>query len=456
MRYYPRSLFWQIVWAHLATVIIAALALPLLVSYLLQSTGTRYQKRVLSHQAQAVARGLVADPGHGWHVNLDPTLGALYAAGYDGRAYAVVDRAGRALAVSRDVVGAAASAAPHGGRATFFRAGNVEGLSVPVRRGRTDLWIVMTQDMDNPEVVADDIVEAFLFRFLLCLLPVLLLLPIINALLIWRSTQAVLRVSRRAAQVDPTHLDIRLSSAQLPVEIVPLVDATNQALDRLEAAFRTQSEFIANVAHELRTPLSLLRLQIDGLDDPARKASLSASIQRISHVVSQLLDLAALEQLMIGADEMFDLAVVARDVVAALAPMVFEGQRTIALSGSEGPIMVAGRDTLMSLALTNLIDNATRHTPKGTHIEVVLGADGSVAVEDDGPGIAAADIGMLQTRFWRADHARSDSAGIGLSIVERIVSAHEGRLSAENRSTGGAILTIGLNRITRFPSVRLA
>jgi signal transduction histidine kinase len=86
----------------------------------------------------------------------------------------------------------------------------------------------------------------------------------------------------------------------------------------------------------------------------------------------------------------------------------------------------------------------------------VLGADGSVAVEDDGPGIAAADIGMLKTRFWLADHARSDSAGIGLSIVERIVSAHEGRLSAENRSAGGAILTIGLNRITRFPSVRLA
>jgi two-component system OmpR family sensor kinase len=442
MRIYPRSLFGQIAIAYLATMMVAALALPLVASLLLKDTAGSYQQQVLMRQAQSVARGL--SHRQDWRVDLSPTLRQLYATGYDGRAYSVIDRGGRPVISSRLQSVPVIAAAPRRSSPSFFSTGSIQGLSVPVRRGGSDLWIIVSQDMSDPGVVTDDIVTSFLYRFLLGLAPILLLLFLINAVLIRRSTQAVLRLSRRAAEVGPTRLDIRLASNNLPIEVAPLAEATNQALDRLETGFRVQAEFVANVAHELRTPLSLLQLQIDGLDDMAPKAALRATIERASHVVSQLLDLASLEQLAIRPDERFNLDTMVRETVETIAPMIFSHGRTIALSGSEEAHPVIGRELLISLALSNLIDNAARHSPSGTHIEVVVHSDGSVAVEDNGPGIANTDLDLLSRRFWRADHARSDSAGIGLSIVKRIVEAHGGRLNVANRPGGGAVFTIKL------------
>lgn len=439
---YPRSLFGQIIAAHVATMILAALTLPLVIVFLLHGTAERYQSKGLVRQAEAVRQGLGYDGG--WHVNLGRTLKQLYAAGYDGRAYAVVAADGRPVTASEASSAETVRIAPRQPSSRFFQTGSIQGLSLPVHRAGKDFWIVVSQDMNNPEVVTDDIVTSFLDRFLIWILPILLLLPLVNAALIWRSTQKVLQVSQRAADIGPTRLDVRLSSQQLPTEVAPLADATNLALDRLEAAFRTQGEFVANVAHELRTPLSALKIQIDEPDETIRRTTAHATIERASHVISQLLDLSSLEQLVIGPDEVFDLTELVRTTVETAAPAVFGGDRRIGLSGPGSAIFVMGRRHLISLALVNLIDNAMRHTPPGTHIEVVIGAEGWVAVEDDGPGVTATDIGSVGKRFWRADHSRSDSAGIGLSIVERIASAHGGRFQAANKPGRGASFTVRL------------
>jgi signal transduction histidine kinase len=106
--------------------------------------------------------------------------------------------------------------------------------------------------------------------------------------------------------------------------------------------------------------------------------------------------------------------------------------------------MVTGNAGLLTMALTNLIENALLHTPGGTAIEVALAPSGSVSVADDGPGIAQDDHGKLARRFWRADHRRSDGAGLGLSIVQRIVEVHRGRLETGASPLGGACFTLHL------------
>ena len=105
--------------------------------------------------------------------------------------------------------------------------------------------------------------------------------------------------------------------------------------------------------------------------------------------------------------------------------------------------MTANR-VLIGLALSNLVTNAFRHTPAGTTVGVAVDPDGSIAVTDDGPGITAHTPDQLTRRFWRADHARSDSAGLGLAIVDRVARVHGTVLTIGNRPGGGAVFSIRL------------
>jgi signal transduction histidine kinase len=434
---HPRSLFGQIMLVHIVTIAIVALALPMALSSMLRRTATSYQRDLLVRQASALEQRLSVDAA-GWHVRPNPTQDALYAAGQDGRAFAVIGADGRPSLSSAHSDPRLFDAAPRQPSTAFFHVGPLRALSRPIRIGAVPAWLIVSQDINDPEVVTDDVVREFLSRFLWLLLPVLALLPFANLALVRRSTQMVRKVSRQAAAIGPASLAVRLPAGALPSEVEPLAIATNNALDRLEQGFRTQSEFVANVAHELRTPLASLRLRLDAITDVDVAKGMNATLDRAAHVISQLLDLASLERLSIDPDERFELVAVARAAVEEAAPGIYAGGRTVELGGDADSLFVCGRPQLIILALANLIDNATRHTPPGTRIEVRVDKDGGVSVEDDGPGIAPASLHSVTQRFWRSDQSRSDSAGIGLSIVERILTAHHAALVVENRRQGGA------------------
>jgi signal transduction histidine kinase len=433
----PRSLFGQVALAHALTIILVALALSLAMSHMLRRTAASYQADLLRGQADELVAGLSAD-GQGWHLRLGRQQIALYAAGFDGRAYALLGDEGRVLLASpRSDPAIRAKALGHA-PAQLFSAGPVRGLTRPVERSGRHALLVVSQDNNDPQVVTDDVVRAFLSRLLWLLLPVLAALPLINLFVLRRSTQAVRALSIKAAGIGPANLDLRLPATLVPTEVAPLAIATNNALDRLQEGFRAQSEFVANVAHELRTPLASLRLRVDAIDNADQAAGMRATLDRAAHVVTQLLDLASLERLDIGEREQFDLAEAAQAIVAEAAPAIYDGGRSIELIGAEAPLRVSGRSPLIGLALTNLLDNAVRHTPAGTRISLRIEPTGEINVEDDGLGLAAASLAALVQRFWRADQSRSDSAGIGLSIVERILASHGATLVAENRAEGGA------------------
>ncbi|MEK7687810.1 MAG: HAMP domain-containing sensor histidine kinase, partial [Pseudomonadota bacterium] len=227
-------------------------------------------------------------------------------------------------------------------------------------------------------------------------------------------------------------------------EIVPLVHAVNQALERLEAGYRAQRDFTADMAHELRTPLAIMRARVDALDPGPAQEALRTDIVGMARTVGQVLDIAELESFVVGSDAKADLHAVCSDAVAFMAPLAVGLSKTIALTGAEGPVWVRGHADALFRAVRNLVENAIRHTPAGGQIEVEVMADGTVHVLDDGPGVPEADHEQVFRRFWRRDRAQADSRGLGLAIVARVAEAHGGTVGVENRPEGGAMFTLRL------------
>jgi signal transduction histidine kinase len=234
----------------------------------------------------------------------------------------------------------------------------------------------------------------------------------------------------------------------MPVEIAPLVHAVNQALDRLEAGFRAQRDFTADMAHELRTPLSIIRARVDSLDAGPVREQLRADIVNMTRTVNQVLDIAELESFLVATDARADLHEVCTDAVAFMAPLAVERGQNIALTGAQGPVWVHGHTEALFRAVRNLIENAIRHTPAGVSIEVEVTETGVVRVLDDGPGVPADDRESIFRRFWRRDRGKAESRGLGLAIVARVAEAHEGSVSVEDREGGGSIFTLRLRLAT--------
>ncbi len=447
MSVWPRSLTARILVVEVLAMLVVLVVVPTLVISILHQSVARYQNELLLTQARQIARSTTFTPD-AVRVALPPRVADAYSSAYDGRAYAVTDGAGRIVAVSRAAEDEPILHGPRQDGPRIFRTPPFVAASLPVRTAAGTYWIIVSQNEARPGVILDDVVDAFLWRCVLAIVAVLILLPLINSLFIRRLVIAIRRTSAHAAQIGPESLDRRLDAEDLPAEVLPLVQATNVLLDRVERGLRQQREFAGNVAHELRTPLATLQAQLDGVDDEAVRARLRETVVRLSYVIAQLADLSALETLDEERRTDFDLRDAAQDAVTELAPRIYAASDTVELRLPERPVPVRGEPTLVRLALGNLLSNATRHTPAGTCITVTVDDDGSVSVADDGPGVCEEARERAMHRFWRADRRRSDTAGLGLSIVQRILHVHGGRLDLHASPGGGAAFSM------HFPPVR--
>ena len=294
------------------------------------------------------------------------------------------------------------------------------------------------EDLANSDVLIDDIVDDFYRHVGWITLPILLLLLVIDIAIFRRALRPLRQASEIAQQITPARTDIRLPLQEIPSEVRPLVSAINKALDRLDEGFRLQREFTADAAHELRTPLSILRTRVETLDDPGVAKALHQDIEAMSRVVSQLLDIAELEAFAIDPSEVADLQAVTAEIAGFVAPLALEQGREIALLGTTAPVPVKGNAEMISRAIRNLAENAIRHTPKDTVVEFVVENSGTVTVRDHGPGISGEERELIFRRFWRRDRNGQGSSGLGLSIVQRIAELHGARIEVQNLVMGGA------------------
>ncbi len=270
------------------------------------------------------------------------------------------------------------------------------------------------------EVLADEVLDHMILPMSLTLIFVLgaTLLSVRSAL------RPVTAAAEQAEELDPLSPDARIEEAGMPREIAQLAGAVNRSYARTRELMAAQKLFTSAIAHEIRTPLAIIRLELERIDHPAARRA-TAELDELSHFAEQLVTLARLEALDRSGFQPVALDDLGRDIVGTMAPFVYSHGASIAFEGSDNPTL-PGNAALLKDAVRNLIENAVRHSGPGIAI---------VVRTDDGPGLSVSDdgTGFVPSRAGDAPghYKRAGGLGIGLEIVRRIAALHGGRLELE-------------------------
>lgn len=284
--------------------------------------------------------------------------------------------------------------------------------------------------------------------------PVLWLAPALMLAVGWLVRRTLAPVARVREQVAARSADdlAPLAGQDLPDEVRPLVQEFNGLLQRLGQAFEVQQRFVADAAHELRSPLAALRLQVQGLrragDAETRERALQrldAGIDRATRLVGQLMELARQQARQAeGAPAApLDLVALARTVIGEAVADAQVRSQDIGLSGLE-TALVTGHADALRLLLRNLVENAIKYAPAGGRIEVgvlVGEAPGRrvLVVEDSGPGIPEVERTRVLDRFYRLPDAPSTGSGLGLAIAQSVAQMHGSALRLDASPTLGGL-----------------
>jgi two-component system, OmpR family, sensor kinase len=280
------------------------------------------------------------------------------------------------------------------------------------------------------------------------LMPMLMLIPLLAVLVAWvlkRGLAPLHETSRRVSDRDASRLD-PLPTYNVPQELLPLVEQINALLERLEGTLDAQRRFLADAAHELRSPVAALALQVQLAEransSAARAAAfveLARGVERARRLVQQLMDFARLEPGVQSAPfQPVNVARLAREVVGGYAPRA-EGQDVDL--GAEAPVAAwtSGAEAELRSLLENLVDNALRYAPEGSAVTVSVrpqGATVELAVTDAGRGIPAPERERVFERFHRVAGDATRGTGLGLAIVKAIVERHQGSIALEDSQPG--------------------
>jgi signal transduction histidine kinase len=240
--------------------------------------------------------------------------------------------------------------------------------------------------------------------------------------------------ARAAAELDGSDLQRRLPEKGVVKELLPIVRSFNTALDRVSEAFERRRRFIADVAHELRTPLAVLNMHVEALPDASTKPDLQRTVFRLGQMVGQMLDA---ERLVLAGRkrEPVDLVQIARDAIAQVAPLAISNGYTPAFASETESVIIEGDPHAIARAISNLLGNAIAHGGGSGTIDVRVKADGTVDVADEGPGVPAEARERIFEPFHRERWDR-DGAGLGLHLVREIMRAHGGDARLVNGESG--------------------
>jgi two-component system OmpR family sensor kinase len=325
-------------------------------------------------------------------------------------------------------------------------------VSVPVPgRGSSLLAVQVAGSLDD----VNRTVAMASVLFLILGGALLLALGAAGALITRRAFGAINDVVQQAHRIGDANLGERLPHSGTNDEIGRLVDTLNAMLARIEQGMEAQRRFTADASHELRSPLSRLRTELElALRRPREPAAyvetLHSSLEEVESLTLLVEELLVLARLDAGqerdAAETVSLNVLAEEAVRRLEPMARERRLEISLAPAS-PVAARVARGAASLALANLLDNALKFSPAGTTVRVSLRADvdaneAVISVADSGPGIRGDELPHLFERFYRGATARSDEKtpglGLGLALSQAVVHAHGGRIEAANEAGGGA------------------
>lgn len=423
--------------------------------------------RALSENVQTLARYLKADAQGRVRVDFPASPRTLFRADEDDVIYfQVIGPRGELLAGDAELPGLAPQPHPLADRSVHFRDAEVAGEVVRVAARQTTVaasptelpvMIQVAETRNKREALASRIVTGVL-------LPQFVVIPA-SVVLVWlglsrgiaplKRLQALIR-RRRPADLSP------VEPSDAPEEVRPLIVAFNDMMQRLEENLHAQQRFVADAAHQMRTPLAGLRMQTElaltEQDPEALRDSLErihTSAQRAAHLINQLLMLARAEASSQAshAFERIDLESLVREVAAGFVPAAIAKGIDLGAEVTGWPLTVDGSPVLLRELLKNLIDNAIKYTPRGGHVTVFTAFDASqpqmamLGVQDDGIGIPEPERPRVFRRFYRVLGSGAEGSGLGLSIVKEIAERHAGHVFLTSSPQGqGTRVTVEFPR----------
>ncbi|MFL9583288.1 HAMP domain-containing sensor histidine kinase [Stenotrophomonas sp. AB1(2024)] len=424
----PRSLSARLMLATLLALLAAAVAAAAVMLMLRTSSMDDMVREELAEEVVELQEGMRVGADGTVTLELSPEVGNVYAAMRNDAAYRLTDESGHDVATSQE--GPALEtllalppgstgmtvAAPDGdvllrvADATFEHAGR----TYHARIARSDRFVATLKDHGSKLYLRAGSVMAVL---------ALITFTGVIYITVNRMVRPLRQASRVAARVGPRNLGARLRSDGLPSEVVPLIDAFNAALERLEQGFRVQQEFLASAAHELKTPLALLQAEIE-LSGAPNTALLLRDTTQMARQVHQLLHLAEVSEGHNYSYAPVQVASVIDDAVDYLSRLAAQRGVDVLVTTEDAsfPPVEADAGALFVL-VKNLLENALHHAPQGSVVNIVVAPD-RFHVRDAGPGVGEADRSLLFKRFWRGNPKDSDGAGLGLAICMEICLSH--------------------------------
>ncbi|CAN7451466.1 sensor histidine kinase [Variovorax paradoxus] len=320
-------------------------------------------------------------------------------------------------------------------------------------RGRGMAVVQVAETLELRETLVRKLLVDMLWRQLL----LMGVIALVTVLVVQRATRPVRElgeaIEKRAAD-DLSPID----APDAPRELRPLVDATTEVMGRLQRLLDHQKRFVRDSAHQLRTPLAVLKAQVQSArrgDVPPEQAlgEISQTVERATTLANQMLSLAKVEQLRQRPESMpLELGEVVRQIALDLSPLIADKALDFELA-IDGPVTVRAHQWMLQELTRNLLHNAIKQSPRGGALLVMVRSDGPEAVltvRDQGPGIAAELRQRLFAPFSAGDTA--SGSGLGLAICREIVLALGGRISLDNRSAQeNSAQVIGLDAVVRLP-----
>ncbi len=314
--------------------------------------------------------------------------------------------------------------------------------------GRSMAVVQVAETLQLREALARDILFDTLWRQA----ALVAVIAAVVVLVVQRATRPVRRLSA-SLQARPEGDLAPLEAPDAPRELLPLVDATNQVMQRLAHLLAHQKRFVRDTAHQLRTPLAVLKVQVQSalrgdVAPLAALAEINGTVDRATTLANQMLALAKVEQLRQQADAVFDLAQETRAVALDVSPLIAE--RDLDFDIVTVPAPVRAHEWMLRELVRNLLHNAIRHSAAGQPLSVRVVADGrhvALTISDSGPGISPA----LRQRLFQpfSTGSAGSGSGLGLAICHGIVQALGGSLALDNREIQGQ--TVGLDATVRLP-----
>jgi signal transduction histidine kinase len=393
----------------------------------------------------ALERGADGAPA----LRMTEALGA-YAAARPGFGFAALVDGRPAGGSSPEVAAAVARFGPLLPREGQLEAATAEGRSLrlsalpgPEAFGDAPVIVATTGDRFR----ADDL-PAFVGAYLPALVPLfgpaVVAAAIVLPLAIGITLRPVGRAAREAELVTLDTLDRRLPEDGAPSELAPFIAAINRLLARLQDGVARQRVFVANAAHELRTPVAVIQARLDGLAEgsPARD-ELLRDLRRITVLLDQLLSVARLGQRNGTGATPLDLVACTRRLVSDCAPLAIRSGRALAFEADEASMPAHGDEGALEGAIAALIENALEAEPPGGTVLVRVGPGPMVIVRDHGRGIPPADREAVFEPFWRGREG-GRGTGLGLAIVREVARLHRGEVDVSETPGGGATFALRL------------